>query len=79
MLKISRRAISYTIETRGSGIDFRAFLREKDGFKLSPWHDLDLKPNKEMDNFTAFFEIPRDTTAKMEVATDEIKNPVKQD
>ena len=32
-----------------------------------------------MDNFTAFFEIPRDTTAKMEVATDEINNPVKQD
>jgi hypothetical protein len=38
-----------------------------------------LKPNKEIDYFMAFHEIPRATLAKMEVATDESSNPVKQD
>jgi inorganic pyrophosphatase len=38
-----------------------------------------LRPNQELDHFNAFFEIPRDTTAKMEVATNEKDNPIKQD
>ena len=40
-----------------------------------------LKQNKdtELDLFTSLFEIPRGTTAKMEVATKEQYNPIKQD
>ena len=79
MLKSSIRAFSYSIEKRDTAWGFRAFLRDKNDYVISPWHNLDLKPNKELDNFTAFFEIPRDTTAKMEVASDETNNPVKQD
>ncbi len=57
------------------GIEFRAYL--KDGGRISPWHNLDLKLSDELDYFCAFYEIPRGTTAKMEVATDEYLNPIK--
>merc|ERR1712078_76930 len=44
---------------------------------ISPWHDIPLKNADGTVNFIC--EIPKETSAKMEVATDEPKNPIKQD
>lgn len=47
---------------------------------MSPWHDIPLFPDggdKRVVNFVN--EIPRGTEAKMEIATDELSTPIKQD
>lgn len=50
----------------------------RDGQKvISPWHDVPLSPASGVYNF--FNEIPKGWKPKMEVATDEEHNPVKQD
>jgi len=50
----------------------------QDGDKtVSPWHDIPLKNADGSYNFIC--EIPKETMAKMEVATDEPSNPIKQD
>lgn len=54
----------------------RIFL-ESDGAVVSPWHDVPYKNEDGTYNF--FCEIPKETMAKMECATDEEKNPIKQD
>ena len=60
----------------GEGFDFR--VKFSDGGKdISPWHDIPLKNADGTVNFIC--EIPKETSAKMEVATDEPKNPIKQD
>ncbi|KAI3892138.1 hypothetical protein MKW92_032076 [Papaver armeniacum] len=45
--------------------------------KLSPWHDVPLQFGDGVFNFIV--EIPKETSAKMEVATDEPYTPIKQD
>ena len=54
-----------------------------DGDKtISPWHDLPLHPwveKGELDVFTGLMEITRNTTAKFEVETTRLNNPVVQD
>jgi inorganic pyrophosphatase len=60
--------------------DFRLFYNGPDGSPASPWHDIPIYPdpsNKQVVNFVN--EIPRGTSAKMEIATDEPLNPIKQD
>jgi inorganic pyrophosphatase len=53
---------------------YRVFY--KDGDKIiSPWHDIPLK-NGEFFNFIN--EIPKNTKAKYEIATDEESNPISQ-
>ena len=47
------------------------------GAPISPWHDIPLDAGDGLLNFIC--EIPKETSAKMEVATDEPKNPIKQD
>ncbi|XP_021284779.1 soluble inorganic pyrophosphatase 6, chloroplastic-like isoform X3 [Herrania umbratica] len=44
---------------------------------VSPWHDIPLHLGDGVFNFVV--EIPKDTSAKMEVATDELYTPIKQD
>eukprot|EP00924_Labyrinthula_sp_SR-Ha-C_P000545 snap_masked-scaffold_27-processed-gene-2.15-mRNA-1 protein AED:0.05 eAED:0.05 QI:0/-1/0/1/-1/1/1/0/262 len=60
---------------------FRLFFGEDgDSQYTSPWHDVALYPNPEQKNIVNFVnEIPKDSTAKMEIATDEPFNPIKQD
>jgi hypothetical protein len=57
----SSRLMNTRVRTSGSGFEFRAFLHhEEGGHRISPWHDLPLKHvPKEVDFFTAFYEIPR--------------------
>ena len=55
---------------------FRVFFDEA-GKKISPWHDIPLRADGGMFNFVN--EIPKNTKAKMEVATNEEGNPIAQD
>lgn len=74
------RGFSWTVTARGDGFSYRAFLKTEQGQLASPWHDVPLKTaGAETDEFSAVFEIARNSTAKMEVATDEEHNPIKQD
>ncbi|THU48095.1 hypothetical protein C4D60_Mb09t22610 [Musa balbisiana] len=58
-------------------LDYRVFLLDGSGKKISPWHDVPLHLGDGVFNFVV--EIPKETSAKMEVATDEPYTPIKQD
>ncbi|KAK1359155.1 Inorganic diphosphatase [Heracleum sosnowskyi] len=58
-------------------LDYRVFFLEKSGRKVSPWHDIPLHVGDGVFNFIV--EIPKESSAKMEVATDEPFTPIKQD
>lgn len=45
--------------------------------QISPWHDIPLHLGDGVFNFIV--EIPKESSAKMEVATDEQHTPIKQD
>lgn len=47
------------------------------GTTVSPWHDIPLYAGDGLVNFVC--EIPKETSAKMECATDEPNTPIKQD
>eukprot|EP00164_Ancoracysta_twista_P002198 GFYU01002905.1.p1 GENE.GFYU01002905.1~~GFYU01002905.1.p1 ORF type:complete len:323 (+),score=116.57 GFYU01002905.1:33-971(+) len=74
------------ISTQSAGpegtLEYRLFYVQN-GKKISPWHDIPAyadKNNKEHGKVYNFInEIPRGTVEKMEVATDEEHNPIKQD
>eukprot|EP00640_Fibrocapsa_japonica_P002277 CAMPEP_0113938094 /NCGR_PEP_ID=MMETSP1339-20121228/4501_1 /TAXON_ID=94617 /ORGANISM="Fibrocapsa japonica" /LENGTH=276 /DNA_ID=CAMNT_0000941031 /DNA_START=119 /DNA_END=949 /DNA_ORIENTATION=- /assembly_acc=CAM_ASM_000762 len=55
---------------------YRLFFKSDEG-NVSPWHDIPLKADDGSFNFVN--EIPKFTTAKMEIATKEEKNPIAQD
>lgn len=54
-------------------------LFKKAGDTLSPWHDIALYPGDDHQIVNFVNEIPRGIQAKMEISTDEEKNPIKQD
>jgi inorganic pyrophosphatase len=56
--------------------EFRIFQKAKD-VTISAWHDVPLFAGAGMLNFLC--EIPKETAAKMELATKEANNPIKQD
>jgi inorganic pyrophosphatase len=58
--------------------EFRIFnyTADKDTV-LSAWHDIPLYAGQGLLNFLC--EIPKETSAKMELATDETRTPIKQD
>ncbi|KAF5181780.1 Inorganic pyrophosphatase [Thalictrum thalictroides] len=58
-------------------LDYRVFLLDNSGKKVSPWHDVPLHLGDGV--FNCIVEIPKETSAKMEVATDEPYTPIKQD
>nr|GEY44200.1 soluble inorganic pyrophosphatase 6, chloroplastic-like [Tanacetum cinerariifolium] len=58
-------------------LDYRVFFHDNTGKKISPWHDIPLHVGDGAFNFIV--EIPKESSAKMEVATDEIWTPIKQD
>jgi inorganic pyrophosphatase len=86
VVKSARRQISssairskYVVKTEGTpdSLEFRAFIQDSEGNTVSPWHDIPLKAGDGLYNFIC--EIPKETSAKMEVATDESSTPIKQD
>ncbi|KAM0031693.1 putative inorganic diphosphatase [Helianthus debilis subsp. tardiflorus] len=58
-------------------LDYRVFFLDNSGKKVSPWHDIPLHVGDGTFNFIC--EIPKESSAKMEVATDEVFTPIKQD
>ena len=56
--------------------EFRRFLTQGGG-KISSWHDVPLRSPS--GNLHVVIEIPRMTSAKMEMATKEVSTPIKQD
>jgi len=57
--------------------DYRVYFKNNDtGNVVSPFHDIPLKNG---DNYNMVVEIPRWSNAKMEIATKEVLNPIKQD
>jgi len=67
-----------TLNRKGSveTTEYRVFF-SKEGKEISPWHDIPLKAGDELYNFVC--EIPKNTKAKMEIATKEELNPIAQD
>ncbi|KAB1212139.1 Soluble inorganic pyrophosphatase 1, chloroplastic [Morella rubra] len=62
-------------EGQSESPEYRVFLVDRSGKKVSPWHDIPLRLGNGIFNFVV--EIPKDTRAKMEVATDEPYTPIK--
>ncbi|ETV78390.1 hypothetical protein, variant 3 [Aphanomyces astaci] len=63
-------------------IDSRlVFVNASSGAAVSPWHDIPLRPVGEKSSYVFHFvnEIPKGTRAKMEIAGEEARNPIKQD
>ncbi|VVB13811.1 unnamed protein product [Arabis nemorensis] len=64
-------------EGQPESLDYRVFFLDGSGKKISPWHDIPLTLGDGVFNFIV--EIPKESKAKMEVATDEDFTPIKQD
>ncbi|KAL6580885.1 Soluble inorganic pyrophosphatase 6, chloroplastic [Orobanche minor] len=64
-------------EGRPETLDYRVFFLDNSWKKISPWHDVPLQLGDSIFNFIV--EIPKESSAKMEVATDELFTPIKQD
>ncbi|KAK6916242.1 Inorganic pyrophosphatase [Dillenia turbinata] len=58
-------------------LDYRVFFLDHSGKKVSSWHDIPLHLGDGVFNFVV--EIPKESSAKMEVATEEQFTPIKQD
>ncbi|XP_027108865.1 soluble inorganic pyrophosphatase 6, chloroplastic-like [Coffea arabica] len=69
----------YQIQEEGQvdSHDYRVFLLDNTGKKISPWHDIPLHVGNGVFNFVA--EISKDSNLRMELATDELYTPLKQD
>jgi len=71
---------SFLAIERGSPFteQYRVFFKKADKI-ISPWHDIPLVADESRKYFNMLVEIPRWTNAKMEIATKEPLNPIKQD
>eukprot|EP01087_Luapelamoeba_hula_P010870 TRINITY_DN289_c0_g1_i1.p2 TRINITY_DN289_c0_g1~~TRINITY_DN289_c0_g1_i1.p2 ORF type:complete len:269 (+),score=52.27 TRINITY_DN289_c0_g1_i1:44-808(+) len=58
--------------------DYRVFFQSS-GKRVSPFHDIPLVVDKEKGIFNAVIEIPKLTTAKLEISKTESLNPIIQD
>lgn len=73
--------MSYTVEERGSPntLSYRLFFKNEKGNYISPFHDIPMHPDNDAQVFNMVVEVPRWTNAKMEIATKDPLNPIKQD
>lgn len=71
--------LAYYVSTTGDATttNYRLQMHNKQGETISAWHDIPLRGSDGNLNFVC--EIPKGTSAKMEVATGEEGNPIKQD
>lgn len=60
-------------------MSFRLLFKNAAGEPVSPWHDLPLHPTDDRQIINFVNEIPLGNQAKMEISTDEERNPIKQD
>ncbi|XP_046709970.1 inorganic pyrophosphatase 2, mitochondrial isoform X1 [Silurus meridionalis] len=73
--------MSFSTEERGEPHtqDYRVYFKNSNGKYISPFHDIPLYADEAKNIFHAVVEVPRWTNAKMEIATKEPLNPLKQD
>uniref|UniRef100_A0A3Q3MZ37 inorganic diphosphatase n=1 Tax=Mastacembelus armatus TaxID=205130 RepID=A0A3Q3MZ37_9TELE len=73
--------MSFTIEERGrpNSQEYRVFFKNSEGKYISPFHDIPIYVNEAENIFHAVVEVPRWTNVKMEIATKDPFNPLKQD
>ncbi|XP_057214777.1 inorganic pyrophosphatase 2, mitochondrial isoform X2 [Triplophysa rosa] len=73
--------MSFSTETRGreNTQDYRLYFKNKEGKYISPFHDIPMYADETERIFHAVIEVPRWTNAKMEIATKDPLNPLKQD
>merc|ERR1711917_193850 len=77
--KVARTMSGYTPVARGAEntLEYRLFYQNADGQVISPFHDIPWQAGDKIYNMVV--EVPRWTNAKMEIATKEKMNPIKQD
>uniref|UniRef100_A0A8C7YFT1 inorganic diphosphatase n=1 Tax=Oryzias sinensis TaxID=183150 RepID=A0A8C7YFT1_9TELE len=94
-LYYSRKTMHYLTEQRGhlNSTDYRLYFKTSEGRYISPFHDIPLIAESEQENdapakkaktdteviYNMVVEVPRWSNAKMEIATKEPLNPIKQD
>ncbi|KAE8591045.1 hypothetical protein XENTR_v10018291 [Xenopus tropicalis] len=73
--------MSYTVEQRAkaNSLEYRLFFKNCKGQYISPFHDIPLFADEAKGIFNMVVEVPRWTNAKMEIATKDPLNPIKQD
>ncbi|KAL0964569.1 hypothetical protein UPYG_G00325770 [Umbra pygmaea] len=73
--------MSFTFEERGNPNtpSYRLFFKNADGKYVSPFHDIPIYADESQNLFNMVVEVPRWTNAKMEIATKDPLNPIKQD
>ncbi|MCL4130011.1 UNVERIFIED_CONTAM: hypothetical protein GTU68_053978 [Idotea baltica] len=78
--QIGHSGLNVTLIERGAPntLSYVAFFRDASG-PISPFHDIPLFANEGNKIFNMVVEVPRWTNAKMEIATKEPLNPIKQD
>lgn len=72
----------YSTVERGSALsaEYRLFFKNNEGKIVSPFHDIPLVASRDGETlYNMVVEIPRWSNAKMEIATKEPFNPIKQD
>ncbi|XP_037760225.1 inorganic pyrophosphatase [Chelonia mydas] len=72
---------SYSLEERATlnSLEYRVFFKNDKGHYISPFHDIPIYPVAGKNVFNMVVEVPRWTNAKMEIATKDPLNPIKQD
>ena len=70
------QSLHNTLQGAPESLEFRIFQNTK-GTVVSAWHDIPLYAGEGHLHFVC--EIPKESAAKMELATDEVNNPIKQD
>ncbi|MEE6488339.1 hypothetical protein FKM82_015204 [Ascaphus truei] len=73
--------MAYSVEQRASAnsLEYRLFFKNSKGHYISPFHDIPLYADEAKNIFNMVVEVPRWTNAKMEIATKDPLNPIKQD
>lgn len=78
---LKKPKMSFSTVNRGAEntLEFRIFYKNADGQIISPFHDIPAYADTENKIYNMVVEVPRWTNAKMEIATKEKMNPIKQD
>ncbi|XP_051529595.1 inorganic pyrophosphatase 2, mitochondrial isoform X2 [Myxocyprinus asiaticus] len=73
--------MNFSVEERGqeNTPDYRVYFKNVEGKYISPFHDIPIYADEAENIFHAVIEVPRWTNAKMEIATKDPLNPLKQD
>ncbi|XP_064416579.1 inorganic pyrophosphatase 2, mitochondrial isoform X2 [Latimeria chalumnae] len=80
-IRFLRKMLHYSTEEKGqpNSAEYRLYFKNSDGKYISPFHDIPLYASTEETLYNMVVEVPRWTNAKMEIATKEPLNPIKQD